>query len=198
MSEVKQVRRYQPTEIRVSQDADVASPSNGTLRGYAAKFGVESEVMYDCDGPFVEVIAPGAFKRTLIEQPDIRALYNHDTSHVLGRTKSKTLELIEDEVGLAFVVNLPDTQVARDVKESVKRGDIDGCSFGFCVVEDEVQYREGKPALRTLIDVELFEISPAVAFPAYLDTEVMVRSRKRPLTTPILDHASRALRLLDA
>jgi hypothetical protein len=109
--------------------------------------------------------------------PDVRALFNHDTSAVLGRTKSGTLSLTADQVGLAFRVKLPNTRVGLDTIETVSRGDMDGCSFGFAVVSDRIELRPGQPALRTLLDVDLFEITPATAFPAYEDTEVAVRAR---------------------
>lgn len=161
------------------------TPSPGTLdepnrlHGYAARFNEESAILNEkgvCRTPFVEVIRPGAFARTLRENRDIRALYNHDRAHVLGRTKSGTLDLVEDEVGLKFALRLPDTQVARDLRESIRRGDIDGCSFHGYVLADEVELRPGLPALRTILDIELVEITPATAFPAYASANVVLRS----------------------
>lgn len=167
-------------DLPMTLQADGPTPNR--LVGYAAKFNAESSPLFDF-GPegFVEVIAPGAFSRTLRENPDIRALYNHDTSIVLGRTKSGTLKLAEDATGLAFEVDLPDTQAARDVREMIRRGDISGCSFGFFTVEEDLKLREGLPMLRTLIDIELIEISPAVAFPAYDSSEVALRRRGQAL-----------------
>jgi Escherichia/Staphylococcus phage prohead protease len=195
-------------EKRALADAvalDQASP--GRLTGYIAKFNSQSEVMFDpevCSGPFVEIIAVGAFTRTLSGSPDIRALYNHDTSAVLGRTNAGTLTLREDEVGLAFDLTLPDTQVARDLRASVQCGNVDGCSFGFFVVEDRVELRPGLPALRTLIEVDVFEVTPGTAFPAYGSTTLALRSTKRTELTPpapaaglpCLNHALAMFRLL--
>jgi HK97 family phage prohead protease len=150
------------------------------LHGYAARFNEESAVLFDpkvCKGPFVEVIRPGAFARTLRENPDILALFNHDFAHVLGRTGAGTLALSEDAEGLAFEVSLPDTTVARDLRESVRRGDFAGCSFYGYVVEDTVEARAGLPALRTLVEVELVEVTPATAMPAYDSTSVVLRNR---------------------
>lgn len=161
------------------------TPSPGTLeepnrlRGYAARFDEPSRVLVDpdiCKGPFIEVIRPGAFARTLRENPDIRALYNHDRGAPLGRTRAGTLALAEDELGLAFDLTLPDTQVARDLRESLRRGDIDGCSFYGYVVESTLEDRPGLPALHTILDVELVEITPATTFPAYPTATVALRS----------------------
>lgn len=162
--------------ITLRAEGDVEGEGN-RLVGYAALFDVESQQLYDPKlGEFVEVIDPKAFDRTLKESPDVRALYNHDTNLVLGRTKSGTLTLTVDDVGLYFEVELPDTQAARDLRESVRRGDIDGCSFGFFVEADEVEEREDGPPLRRLLDVTLFEITTGCAFPAYEDTSVSLRT----------------------
>jgi HK97 family phage prohead protease len=189
-----------PVELRAAGEGDDA-PRN-RLEGYAAKFNAESHPLSDwMDDSFVEVIRPGAFARTLRERPDIRALYNHDTSIVLGRTKNGSLRLSEDDTGLRFECELPDTQAARDVRSLVDGGYVDGCSFGFLVVEDEVLKRADGSTLRTLVDVELYEISPAVAFPAYEDTEVALRHRARrqghPAAQPRRDRARRMLTLID-
>lgn len=190
-------------ECRASTDP--AAPGN-KLAGYAAKFSVESEVLYDADVlvdalgnplPFIEVLDPHVFDRTLRELPDVRALYNHDTSAVLGRTKSGTLRLSLDDEGLGFEDDLPDTIDGQRARVLVGRGDIDGCSFGFVVLRDDFVERPGLPHLRTLFDVDLFEISIAVAFPAYPDSDVSLRTgRSRgtsPSPTPRLDHARRRL-----
>ena len=148
------------------------------LTGYAAKFNEESKPLRDWWGDeFVEVIVPGAFKNSL-ENNTIKALYNHNPDYVLGSTKSGTLRLEEDEIGLRFDLDLPNTQIANDLYESVKRGDIDGVSFGFKVKEDkwtEVKTDTGWKTIRTLREIDLIEISPT-AFPAYEQTEVDCRS----------------------
>jgi len=141
------------------------------ITGYAAVFNSKTSI----GDWFTEVIAPGAFARSISEN-DIRALFNHDWDNVLGRTKSGTLYLTEDERGLKFEIELPNTTVARDLAESMKRGDINQCSFGFIPIEEEWDYSV-EPALRTLKDVDLFEIS-IVSLPAYEDTEAsVVRSK---------------------
>jgi HK97 family phage prohead protease len=111
------------------------------IEGYAAKFNEE----YD-NGWFIETIKPGAFTRAVKEKQDVRGLMNHDANLVLGRTKSGTLSLNQDATGLYFECDLPDTQTARDLYELVKRGDIDGCSFGFQVMKQS--WREEKDSRR--------------------------------------------------
>lgn len=197
MTEVRNL--HLPIELRTEGD----SPGN-MLVGYAAKFNAESEPLVDPwdGGSFVEIIAPGAFARTLRQAPDVRALAQHDSGKVLGRVKAGTLRVWEDEVGLRFEVDLPDTQYARDLRASVSRGDINGCSFGFCVGPggDSVAMI-GDRIVRTLLDVDLIEISTGVTFPAYPDTAVNVRSRvpglARQDSAPRLAAARRRRQLLD-
>lgn len=143
------------------------------IGGYAAIFNSPTEI----GGYFTEEIAPGAFSRAIAENSDIRALFNHDWNNVLGRTKSGTLQLSEDERGLKFEVTLPNTSLARDLKESMQRGDINQCSFGFIPTEEQWDYNV-EPAKRTILEVDLFEIS-VVSIPAYEDTEVnVIRSKE--------------------
>lgn len=138
------------------------------LAGYAAMFGELSEDL----GGFREVIAPGAFAKAL--GGDVRALFNHDGNLILGRTKSKTLRLEEDQRGLRVEILPPDTSAARDLMTSVQRGDVDQMSFGFRTVEDKWEVVDGEN-IRTLIEVRLFDVSP-VTFPAYPQTEIALRS----------------------
>lgn len=145
----------------------------GKIIGHAAVFDEETEIA----GLFREKVAKGAFKDS-IKADDIRALFNHDSNHVLGRNKSGTLKLTEDEKGLAIEVEPPDTQFARDLMTSIKRGDVDQMSFGFRVLHDEWESGEGTGMdLRTLRKVQLFDVSP-VTFPAYEGTDVAVRSQE--------------------
>lgn len=153
-----------PPEIR-------AGDKGKKIAGYAAVFNQETEI----GGSFREVIAPGAFKDTL--SGDVRALVNHDTGRVIGRSKAGTLRLSEDEKGLAAEIDLPDTSDGRDLAISLERGDISGMSFGFRVTKDEWD-ETGDIPLRTIRAVELFEVS-AVAFPAYEGTELAMRSREK-------------------
>ena len=107
-----------------------------------------------------ERITEGAFDRAIEEQQDVRALWNHDPNFVLGRTKSGTLKLSSDSHGLKVDINPPDTQWAKDLVESVRRGDVDQMSFGFIVRKDKwYEDRDTGIAKRELIDVDLFDVS---------------------------------------
>jgi HK97 family phage prohead protease len=160
-------RRYLP-----AQELRVQSAEGGytTLAGYAAVFNSNSQ-----DMGFIERIAPGAFTANLATDPDVRALVNHDPNLILGRTKSGTLKLTEDNTGLHFECSLPDTQVARDLAVSTARGDIDQCSFGMYVDADTWTDNPDGSWLRTITAASLFDVS-AVTYPAYTATSVSVRS----------------------
>lgn len=146
-----------------------------TLSGYAATF---NNLSHDLGG-FRETIAPGAFSRSLRSNADVMALSEHNAHKgILGRTKSGTLRLNEDKVGLRFECDLPDTQLGRDIAESVGRGDLDSCSFGF-VAKDQSWDRSTGEAIRSLIDLDIFDVS-IVANPAYPNTSVALRSLMFP------------------
>lgn len=142
------------------------------IEGHAAVFNQWSETLGGFF-PFKERVLSGAFKETILED-DIRALFNHDANYVLGRNRSGTLFLNEDEDGLKVSVIPPDTQWARDLLVSIDRGDISQMSFGFIVVSDRWGTEDGID-VRELIKVKLFDVSP-VTFPAYPQTDVGVRS----------------------
>jgi HK97 family phage prohead protease len=144
--------------------------------GYAAVFNSTTDLGY-----FEERIKPGAFRRPIKEQQDVRALWNHDANFVLGRTKSGTLRLIEDEVGLRIEIDPPATQTARDLVESIRRGDVDQMSFAFIAVKESWTDRQGMLPLRELEDVDLFDVSP-VTYPAYQATSVGLRSAEAVYT----------------
>jgi uncharacterized protein len=159
------------TEIRSLSKCELrAAPSGRRLEGYAAVFNSLSEPL----GGFVERILPGAFSRSLREGADVRALVDHLPSNILGRTKSRTLRLSEDSKGLHFdIPELPNTNAGNDILESVKRGDVSQCSFGFVLKQE--RWVTGTPRIRELIDVDLFDVS-VVTYPAYEATSVSVRS----------------------
>src|SRR5690606_34708158 len=117
---------------------------------------------------------------------NIRAIYEHDDKSLLGKVGSGTLRLSEDDTGLAFELDLPDTTLGNDLAELVKRGDVSGCSFGFLPVEDA--WLDRPVPLRELRDVDLFQITLPPT-PPYADTSVQVSS-KRGMT---LDLARRYL-----
>jgi len=182
-------------EYRNLAQAELRAKSGGKgIEGYAAVFNQPSEDL----GGFTEKIMPGAFSDCLSKDPDVRALFNHDPSLVLGRTTAKTLRLDEDDKGLHFDCDLPDTQPARDLMTSIGRGDISQCSFGFTVNKQkfsEEKQDDGEVALiRELHAVDLFDVSP-VTFPAYPQTSVDKRSlwpdgmpRSLRLVTSVLAH----------
>jgi HK97 family phage prohead protease len=154
---------------------EVRSAETGPPRlvGYAAKFDSWSEDL----GGFRERIKPGAFDRALAGEHDVRALINHDSNLILGRSRSGTLRLSSDEVGLRMELDLPDTQVARDLSTSIQRGDIDQMSFGFMVDRGGSLWDlDAEPVERTITEVsQLLDVS-VVTFPAYPQTEVALRS----------------------
>ncbi|MGE8080503.1 HK97 family phage prohead protease [Peribacillus loiseleuriae] len=166
----RETRTFDITKLK-TRDATEDKPS--MITGYAAVFNSKTTI----GDWFEEIIEPGAFARSLSENGDIRALFNHNWDNVLGRTKSGTLRLEEDERGLKFDIELPNTSVGRDLAESMSRGDINQCSFGFWITEETWDYSV-EPALRTIHEVELYEIS-VVSIPAYDDTEAsLVRSKE--------------------
>lgn len=122
-----------------------------------------------------ESVAPGAFTGTLGD--DVRALVDHETRLVLGRTSSGTLELREDNHGLwgCIKVNQADTD-AMNLYARIQRGDVTQCSFGFEILEEETDYREDGSVHWTIKRVQLYEVS-VCTFPAYEDTGVIARKR---------------------
>lgn len=144
------------------------------ISGYFAVFNSNYEIAPGMS----ESIAPGAFSRTL-PGGDIRALTNHDTTLVLGRTKANTLTLREDARGLWGDVEInPNDSDAVNTYERVKRGDVDQCSFGFEIVSEETDFREDGSVHWTIKDVDLFEVS-VCTFPAYEATSVSARAAQR-------------------
>jgi hypothetical protein len=143
-----------------------------TLTGYAALFNSRSENL----GGFTEVIAPGAFKRSLNSRNDIKLLWNHDTSAVLGSTRAGTLKLVEDERGLRVEASLPNTTHGRDARELVKRGDVTGFSFGFTIPGRGGDEWNAEGTERTLKSVRLHEVS-LTPFPAYTATNGTAQMR---------------------
>ena len=180
--------RYIPArELRIKRNAD-GKPQMG---GYAAVFNSLSQDL----GGFKERIAPGAFTTSLKNSPDVRALFNHDENIVLGRTKSGTLRLSEDETGLAFEADLPDTAMARDLAVSIERGDVDQCSFGFYCMADDWTMIDSTP-VRSVTTAELFDVS-AVTYPAYTQTSVTMRSLWRDGQPESIQRSIAALRAQD-
>ena len=146
---------------------------NLSIEGYFAVFGS----VYEIAPGMSESIAPEAFDKTL--SGDIRALINHDTTLVLGRTKAGTLNLRTDNRGLWGHIDVnPNDSDAMNLYERVKRGDVDQCSFGFDIIDEETEFHEDGSAHWTIKEVELYEVSPCT-FPAYEETSIAARAKER-------------------
>ncbi len=142
-----------------------------SVHGIAAPFNSDSVDF----GYFTERYAPGCFQRTLKEKPDIRALVDHDTGLIVGRTTAGNLELREDSEGLAYSFTPPDTTLGRDLAYNIENRILTNVSIGFVVREEKWTALEDKTYLRTLLDVDLWEMS-FVSFPAYIGTTAEMRS----------------------
>lgn len=163
-------RRYLPVaELRV-ENRDSAP----LIMGYAAKFDSLSHVLSEEGRTFRERIALGAFDGVL-EVCDCRALIDHNPEKVLGRNKSGTLRLFQDEIGLRVEIDPANTSYAADLMACMERGDIDQMSFGFKVAGDSWSDGEDYP-VRTIESIEdLFDVS-VVTYPAYEETSAALRS----------------------
>jgi HK97 family phage prohead protease len=155
------------------RDVEARQAEDGTmrLRGYAAVFNEASVPL-----PFIETIAPGAFRKTLSETPDVRLLINHE-GLPLARTKNGTLTLTEDDRGLYMDATIADTSEGRDLYKLVERGDVDQMSFAFRVIRQK--YNEDR-SVRTLTEVSLADGDVSVVtYPAYPTTSVEAREALR-------------------
>ena len=156
------------TEFQTREDGEALK-----IEGYFAVF----DSVYEIGPGMSESVAPGAFSKTL--SGDIRALTNHDTTLVLGRTKAHTLELREDSHGLWGSISInPKDADAMNLYERVKRGDVDQCSFGFDIRSEDTDIREDGTIHWTIREVDLYEVS-ACTFPAYEETSISARSQQR-------------------
>ena len=155
-------------EIRAIETIKATDDEQMIVEGYALRFNKLSNDL----GGFVEEISPEALKEA--DLSDVRALIDHDSSKVLGRTTSETLELTVDDEGLYFRCQLPNTSYAKDLYENIRLGNINQCSFGFILDEDGDSFEKRDDGLfkRTLRKIKsLFDVS-IVTYPAYDDTDV--------------------------
>lgn len=161
--------RYVPiTELRAVTDE---ATGKRTIKGHAAVFEQSAMLWW-----FTERIERGAFVKTLARNPDVRALWNHDSNIVLGRTKSGTLRLSEDERGLAIEIDPPSWAIGH--METMERGDVNQMSFAFRVPENGERWEgtiDNPIRILTEIDLHDGDVSP-VTYPAYPQTDVSVRS----------------------
>lgn len=159
--------RTMESKLETREESDLK-----VIEGYFAVFNSPTEIYKG----IYEEVAPEAFNSSISN--DIRALLNHNSDVVLGRTKAGTLELKTDSHGLwgSIKINPNDTD-ATNLWERVKRGDVNQCSFGFNINSEEAEYREDGTAKFRLLDVDLWEVSP-VTFPAYDDTGISARKKQ--------------------
>jgi HK97 family phage prohead protease len=148
------------TRINPAQFELRETPEGMTFTGYAAVFNSDSEPL-----PFIERIAPGAFRGSLRNRNDIKMLWNHDSGQPLASTRAGNLRLTEDDRGLFVEATLPRTTLGNDVRELVSTGIVDSMSFGFTVARGGDEWSVDG-SVRTLKKVVLREVS-IVSFPAY-------------------------------
>ena len=165
-------------ERRNTGTGEVRMEGEGESRrmvGYAAVFYREGEqgTEYRLWDDAVERIMPEAFDS--VAGDDVRALFNHDPSLLLGRSTAGTLSLSVDERGLRYEIDPGDTTTARDVQAHLERGDLTGSSFGFRITSEEWQSRNDGPDIRLVRGVELFDVGP-VTFPAYESSDAGLRA----------------------
>lgn len=171
MSDTRQLNRVMRTASTKFDTRD--DNGNLAIEGYFAVF----DSLYQIGPDMSESIAQGAFDNTLSD--DIRALINHDTTLVLGRTKAHTLELRADNHGLWGHIDInPKDSDAMNLYERVQRGDVDQCSFGFDILNEETDFREDGSVHWTIKEVKLYEVSPCT-FPAYEETNIAARAKER-------------------
>ncbi len=162
-----QVRNFRSLDLNANDEA-----AEKIISGYFIVFNSETELYEGC----FEEIAPESFDN--VDLSDVRALIDHETSKVLGRTKSGTLTLSVDAKGVygEIKVNEQDT-AATNLYSRVQRGDVDQCSFGFNILDEAMETRDDGSYKFTIKAIELFEVS-VVTFPAYADTAVEARSKQ--------------------
>lgn len=163
-------------EQRYIKFSEVSTRSDDNGSPILEGFFVRYDDVYEVGPGATESIAPGAFTDSI--HGDVRALYNHNTDVVLGRTSAGTLQLEDRSEGLwgRITVNPKDSQ-AMNVYERIARGDIDGCSFGFDIEKQSTDVREDGSVHWTIEKVNpLYEVSP-VAFPAYEATSIHARDK---------------------
>ena len=145
---------------------------DNVISGYAVRFNDQTVIA----GEFRERIAPGAFTRTLKEKPDAVMILAHDSGRVLGRVSAGTLSLREDRAGLYFSLQVdPTTPEGQTALGTVGRQDTKGCSFGFRVRAEQWEDGGDRLPLRTITDVDLFELT-LTAFPQYETTTASLRT----------------------
>jgi HK97 family phage prohead protease len=157
--------------IEVRAEGEGESP---VIAGYAALYNSRSENL----GGFVETIRQGAFDEAA-KRDDVRALINHDPNQVLGRSTSGTLRLMPDEKGLGIEIDPPNTQIARDLVELMRRGDVTQMSFSFSIRTEDQEWTQPPGDgtwLREIMRIDRLYDVAVVTYPAYPDTSAAVRT----------------------
>src|SRR5512132_777674 len=162
-------------------DVDVGSldTRGRTVHGYAAIYNTLSEDL----GGYREKIAAGAFAGVL--EDDVRALLNHDPNQVLGRTKSGTLRLFDEQRGLRFELDLPDSPLGENMRSAVRRGDLDGASFRF-----EVGDEDWNGDIRTVKSVKALRDVTLATYPAYPAASVELRTKPTTSKEETMDEST--------
>lgn len=164
--ETRQTRRTLPL---MSPQLRAADQNGRRIEGYFATF----DGTYQLWPGATESVDSHTFDGALDD--DIRCLIDHDTRLVLGRNKAGTLRLWVDEHGLAFSVDInPEDSDAMNLYARVQRGDVSGCSFGFDILEEDMENRPDGSVHWTIKRVKLYEGS-ICTFPAYQDTQAEAR-----------------------
>lgn len=171
-------RRFLPSETCMVQLESREGAKARTIVGYAARFYDGTPATeYRLGSRVIERINPGAFDRVLKENQDVRGLFNHDPSMLLGRRSTGTMKLSVDSKGLRYEITPPDTQVGRDVQTLIERGDLSGSSFSFNVGKDGQRWnRAGDAEVRTLTDIASVADCGPVTSPAYDGSTAALRS----------------------
>ena len=124
-----------------------------------------------------ELIEKEAVEKALDRNPDVRALFNHDSNICLGRTGNETLKLKSDDIGLFGVCEINNADPdAIGAHARIERQDVNGCSFGFFELGFEMVEKKDGTILKKVTDLELLEVSPCT-FPAYPQTEISARKK---------------------
>lgn len=158
--------------------------------GYAIVFNQRSRVLYDKSKKksFVEIIEPRAVTVDMLNDCDIKFLFNHDNNCLLGRNTFGygSFEYEIDDYGVKFKLELPNTSLGNDVLELVKRGDLSGCSFAFTYDKEGVVDEKKKDEnLRTVVKIAQVQDFSIVVDPAYWGTFVSSRAFEEPIEEPV-------------
>lgn len=206
-------RRYLSAELEIRAAAETENPRQ--VRGYAAVFESESQVLGDPRNQFVEKLTREAFDDA--DMSDVVCLFNHDNNYVLGRSKNGagSMTLGVDDRGLYYELEMPNTTLGNDLLESIKRGDIQSSSFAFSIAKGGDSWtkeeRNGESILsRTISKISRVFDASLVVSPAYPDATVALRSLEQfqqeqeeeksnpePTENHFIAHRQRALDLID-